>query len=96
MQSYIIFFIYYYGGIVKLFNYLNRYIVDEEFRVIVMKDYINVINYDEILDFSNNEISIKYDSGIMIIKGKDLVVSKMLDDELLIKGQVKSISYGDK
>ena len=61
-----------------------------------MKDYINVINYDEILDFSNNEISIKYDSGIMIIKGKDLVVSKMLDDELLIKGQVKSISYGDK
>lgn len=80
----------------KLFNYLNRYIVDEEFRVIVMKDYINVINYDEILDFSNNEISIKYDSGIMIIKGKDLVVSKMLDDELLIKGQVKSISYGDK
>ena len=75
---------------------MNRYIVDEEFRVIVMKDYINVINYDEILDFSNNEISIKYDSGIMIIKGKDLVVSKMLDDELLIKGQVKSISYGDK
>lgn len=61
-----------------------------------MIDYINIINYDEILDFSNNEISIKYDGGIMIIKGKDLVVSKMLDDELLVKGQIKSISYSDK
>jgi len=81
---------------VKLFNYLNRYIVDDEFKVIIMDDYINILNYIEILDFSSKEISIKYNGGIMFIKGSELVVAKMLDDELLIRGNIKSISYNDK
>ena len=80
----------------KLFNYLNRYIVDDEFKVIIMDDYINILNYIEILDFSSKEISIKYNGGIMFIKGSELVVAKMLDDELLIRGNIKSISYNDK
>lgn len=77
----------------KLFNYLDRYIVDSEFKVIIMNDYLNVVNYSEVIDFSSKEISIRYDRGIMIINGDNLVVSKMLDDELLIKGNIKSISY---
>ena len=90
------FFILYNGDIVKLFNYLNRYITDDEFRVVLMDNCINIINYIEVLDFSAKEISVKYDKGIMIIKGSELVVSKMLDDELLIKGIIKSISYSSK
>lgn len=61
-----------------------------------MDNSINVVNYIEVLDFSSKEISVKYNKGIMIIKGSELVVSKMLDDELLIKGNVKSISYSSK
>lgn len=80
----------------KLFNYLDRYIVDDEFKVIVMENYLNIVNYLEVLDFSSKEISIKYDRGIMIIKGDNLVVSKMMDDELLIRGNVKSINYSGK
>ena len=80
----------------KLFNYLDRYIVDDEFKVIVMENYLNIVNYLEVLDFSSKEISIKYDRGIMIIKGDNLVVSKMMDDELLIRGKVKSINYSGK
>lgn len=90
------FFILYNGGIMKLFNYLDRYITDDIFRVIIMDNSINIVNYIEVLDFSSKEISIKYNKGIMIIKGSELVVSKMLDDELLIKGNVKSISYSSK
>ena len=80
----------------KLFNYLDRYIVDDEFKVIVMENYLNIVNYLEVLDFSSKEISVKYDRGIMIIKGDNLVVSKMMDDELLIRGNVKSINYSGK
>lgn len=77
----------------KLFNYLDRCITDDEFRVIVIDDQVNVINYVEVLDFSSREVAIVYEKGIVIIKGNDLVVSKMLDDELLIKGKIKSINY---
>lgn len=90
------FFIYYYGDMVKLFSYLDRYIVDNDFKVIIMDNYLNIVNYLEVLDFSSKEISVKYDKGIMVIKGDNLVVSKMMDDELLIKGNVKSINYSGK
>lgn len=80
----------------KLFNYLDRCITDDEFRVVVIDDKVNVINYVEILDFSSSEVAIVYEKGSLIIKGNDLVVSKMLDDELLIKGKIKSINYEGK
>lgn len=75
----------------KLFNYLDRYIVDDEFKVIIRDKCINIVNYLEVLDFSSKEISIKYNKGIMVIKGSELVVSKMMNDELLIKGNIKDI-----
>ena len=61
-----------------------------------MNEDVNIINYIEVMDFSSKEISIKYDRGIMIIKGSELVVSKMMDDELFIKGNIKNISYNGK
>lgn len=61
-----------------------------------MNEGLNIINYIEVMDFSSKEISIKYDRGIMIIKGSELVVSKMMDDELFIKGNIKNISYNGK
>ena len=77
----------------KLLNYLDRYLVDNEYKITILNDYINIINYQEIIDFSNKEISIKHNKGITIIKGNNLVVSKMQDEELLIKGDIKSIMY---
>lgn len=77
----------------KLLNYLDRYLVDNEYKITILNDYINIINYQEIIDFSNKEISIKHEFGITIIKGNNLVVSKMMNDELLIKGNIKSILY---
>lgn len=75
----------------KLLNYLDRYLSDNEYKITILTDYINIINYKEIIDFSNKEISISHEKGITIIKGNNLVVSKMQDEELLIKGTIKSI-----
>lgn len=75
----------------KLFNYLDRYLTDNEYKITITNNYLNIINYQEILDFSNKEISIRHNNGITIIKGNNLVVSKMQDEELLIKGDIKSI-----
>ena len=79
--------------LLKLFNYLDRYIVDDTFRIVAMDDLVNVVNYEEVLDFSSKEITIKHKNGEVCIKGSDLVVSKMIDDELIINGKIKSISY---
>ena len=76
----------------KLFNYLDRYMVDDLFRVVITNGCVDIVNYDEIIDFSSKEVSVKYDRGVVVVKGDDLVVSKMMDDEVLIKGNVKSVN----
>jgi len=71
----------------KIDNYLN----DKEYKIVIEKDYVNINNYIEILDFNSSIVSIKHNKGITKIKGKDLVVSKMLDNEVLIIGNIKEI-----
>lgn len=77
----------------KLFEKFDRYLVDNEIKVIISKNGVHIINYLEIIDFSSKEVVIKYKGGFIVLYGSDLVVSKMLDDELFIMGKLKSIVY---
>jgi sporulation protein YqfC len=75
----------------KIKDRINNYLNDNEFRVTVFANKIDIINYTSILDFSSTEISVKVNNKIVIITGDDLVISKMYDDELLIKGKINNI-----
>ena len=77
----------------KLFDKLDRYLVNDEYKIIIEKDRINIINYLEIVDFSNNKVIVKYRNGVTVFEGTNLVVSKMMDDEVVIEGKLKSIQY---
>lgn len=54
---------------------------------------MHILNYVEIEDFSNSRIVIRYEGGVLLVLGSDLVISKMQDEELLITGKIKSIEY---
>ncbi len=75
----------------KIFNKLDRYITDKTYKIIIKPNTINIINYIEIKDFSNTKIVINNTNGITTIIGKNLVVSKMQDNEVLITGIIKNI-----
>lgn len=77
----------------KLFGKLDRYLVDDDYKVTITDGKVHIINYVEIEDFSSTKVVVRYKCGITILLGNDLVVSKMLDDELLITGKLKSIEY---
>ena len=70
---------------------LNNYLDDREYKIIITENSINIINYDEIIDFSLNKISIKYKNKIIIIDGDNLVISKMIENEILITGNIGNI-----
>ena len=76
---------------VKVFDKLDRYLTDREYKIIYKDKYLNVINYVEILDFNEKEIDIKNDFGITRVLGSNLVISKMLDDEMVIVGDIEKI-----
>lgn len=70
---------------------LRNYIRDDEFRVNLYKDRIHIVNYTKIITIEKSRISIKYSSGVVIIKGSNLALKKLLDDEILIKGVINSV-----
>lgn len=75
----------------KIFDRLNNYINETNFKITIGINYVNVINYTKILDFNSNIISIEYNNGIVDITGINLVVNKMLEDEILITGNIENI-----
>ena len=76
----------------KLLDRMNNYINETEYKIIIKNNMVNIINYNKILDFNATKISVGHSKGITDIIGKNLVVNKMLNDEILITGIITNIN----
>ena len=72
---------------------LSGYLTNDDYRVTILKKGIHIINYVEIVDFSSNRVIVRYKDGITTFNGNDLVISKMMDDELFVTGKLVSVEY---
>lgn len=75
----------------KLINSFRNYILDEEFKINIYKDKVNVVNYTDIVNFTSKEVTIKYDDGLLLIIGNNLSISRLLIDEVLVTGNIEKI-----
>ena len=57
----------------------------------VFKNKIEIANYTEIGHFDINKIVIKYNEGEVVISGKNLIITRLMSDSILIKGSIKNI-----
>ena len=72
-------------------NRLNNYLYDREYKIIIKENCINIINYDEIVDFTLTKISVKHKNKLITVDGTNLVITKMIDNEVLITGNIDAI-----
>ncbi len=77
-----------------MFKDITRVVYDKTFKVVVYKDKINIINYAEVLAFDEENILIKTNEYLVKIKGMNLAISKLYNEELLIEGKIKMIEFG--
>ena len=75
---------------------IRNYILDEEFKIKVFRNKIGIENYTEIEHFDDKKIVINYDKEKVIINGNELVIEKLLDDEILISGLIIKIEFIDE
>ena len=75
----------------NLINAFRNYILDEEFKINIFKDKVNVVNYIDIVNFTSKEVTIKYDGGLLLIIGNNLSISRLLIDEVLVTGNIEKI-----
>ena len=76
----------------RLINKMERYLNDLDYKITIKDNQIDILNYEEIIDFSPTKISVKYKNIIFIIEGLHLAIQKMLDDEVLISGNITNVS----
>ncbi|MDD4035887.1 MAG: YabP/YqfC family sporulation protein [Bacilli bacterium] len=79
----------------SIFNRVIDYIDDKEIKITVYTNKLHILNYLEIVNFDEKKITIKYNKGLIVVKGKNLMISKLLNDETLIIGTIKAIEIGE-
>ena len=78
---------------IKLVRSIDNYINDKKFSILYKNNKLDIINYTKIMYFSDTKISISYLDSKYIIIGTNLVISKMLEEEVLITGNIEGISF---
>ena len=74
-----------------MFERMNNYINDNEFRFTVYENKIHIINYKRILSLEDNYISFQSQKEKITIQGNQLSLNKLLENEMLITGFITKI-----
>lgn len=76
----------------NVLNRIDNYLYDREYKLILKDNSLDIVNYDEIVNFSLSQVIIKINDKVFTIEGSNLIISKMQDNEVLITGKVSGIS----
>lgn len=76
----------------KLIDTLDRYLFEKDYKITINNNCLNINNYDEIVNFSLTKIVIRCQKKQLIIEGRNLIIAKMLDNEVLIKGTITNLN----
>ena len=59
----------------------------------IYDNYIYVFNYEKLITLTSVLIILKLDNFNIEIKGTNLVITKMMPSEILIKGKIKNVGF---
>jgi len=77
----------------KFKKMIDDYVNDNKYSMIYKNNNLNIINYSEIIDFSSTLISVRYDNNVYHIEGNNLVISRMMENEILVTGDICDIKF---
>lgn len=77
----------------RIINSLRSYILEEEFKITILKNRINIVNYTDIGLIDNNIVTIYHEDNKITIKGNNLTVTRLMNDEILINGIINSLEF---
>ena len=76
----------------KLFDDIRNIINESNFKMLIYDGKIDLINFNKIIKVSDSLVIVKPNKKISII-GKDLKINKLLDDEIIITGDIIRIEF---
>lgn len=70
---------------------VKDYILDQEFRFTLLEHRFFAINFSKILSLEESRVSFLTRYGRIVVKGKDFVLQRLLENEVLIGGEVEGV-----
>ena len=77
-----------------MFNF-KTYLRNDSYNINISNNIIYFLNYDKVIVINDDIIMIKFKDFVLTVKGNDFKIVKMLDNELLINGNFKEISFNE-
>lgn len=77
-----------------MFKDLRNVIYDKTLKITVLENKVDINNYEEVLIFEENQILVATKNKTIRIKGENLIISRLLENELLIEGKIKTVEFG--
>ncbi len=74
-----------------MFQKLERRIFDRQYRLFLTEDFLNITDISKVLILEPTIILVAIGSIQIEIRGENLVLKQMMDDEILITGTVLQI-----
>ena len=75
---------------------LSRYLKDEDFKLNIKKNSIYIDNLSKVENLTESNITKTTQNKLIIIEGKDFVIKKLLDKEILFIGEIHNIKFISK
>lgn len=72
---------------------LINFLYDKNYFINIYDEYIHIFNYRELISLSSKKIILKMESFKININGTDLFITKMLPNEILIKGNFQKVGF---
>ncbi|MDO4375966.1 MAG: YabP/YqfC family sporulation protein [bacterium] len=76
-----------------MLNVIDNALRDKNYYICLYDNYIYIYNYEVIISFGKNSITLKLSDKKVSINGTDLKIKKLMTKELLIEGDIKSVKY---
>lgn len=73
---------------------IRDYILEDKLQIRVSLNYVDIVNYKDIGHFDNSKVTIYHNTGVINVIGDNLVISKLMNSEILIIGSIKNIELG--
>mgnify|MGYP000023715205 FL=1 len=70
---------------------LVNFLYDKEYFISIYDNFIHVFNYKELISLTSKLVILKLDKFKLEIKGEDLFITKMVSNEILIRGVIKNV-----
>ena len=72
---------------------IKNYLSDNNYNINIYKNNLYINNYHHLEHASSKNIIIAFDNFKLNVVGNDLIIVKMIDNEILFSGHIESLKF---